>query len=90
VRERIERRPELLRRRPGTALYAILDTSSTVTKWRGPGSRRRHPAGPAVHDHLRRVEGRIAAFRELLGSALHANLTQVSVRQNEDMRKISA
>ncbi len=43
-----------------------------------------------VHDHLRRVEGRIAGFRDLLGSALHANLTQVSVRQNEDMRKISA
>ena len=43
-----------------------------------------------VHDHLRRVEGRIGAFRELLGSALHANLTQLSVRQNEDMRKISA
>ncbi|HEX5712394.1 MAG TPA: magnesium and cobalt transport protein CorA [Solirubrobacterales bacterium] len=43
-----------------------------------------------VHDHLRRAGGRIAAFRELLGTALHANLTQVSVRQNEDMRKISA
>ena len=43
-----------------------------------------------VRDHLRRVESRIAVFRELLGSALHANLTQVSVRQNEDMRKISA
>lgn len=43
-----------------------------------------------VQDHLRRVGGRIAAFRELLNSALHANLTQVSVRQNEDMRKISA
>jgi magnesium transporter len=43
-----------------------------------------------VHDHLRRVGGRIGGFRELLGSALHANLTQVSVRQNEDMRKISA
>ena len=43
-----------------------------------------------VHDHLQRVAGRIAAFRELLGSALHANLTQISVRQNEDMRKISA
>ncbi len=43
-----------------------------------------------VHDHLRRVEGRISGFRDLLGSALHANLTQVSVRQNEDMRKISA
>ena len=43
-----------------------------------------------VHDHLRRSSGQIAGFRELLGSALHANLTQVSVRQNEDMRKISA
>jgi magnesium transporter len=43
-----------------------------------------------VHDHLQRVEAQIASFRELLDSALHANLTQVSVRQNEDMRKISA
>jgi magnesium transporter len=43
-----------------------------------------------VSDHLRRVETRISGFRDLLGSALHANLTQVSVRQNEDMRKISA
>jgi magnesium transporter len=43
-----------------------------------------------VHDHLLRVIGRIETFRELLGSALQANLTQVSVRQNEDMRKISA
>jgi magnesium transporter len=43
-----------------------------------------------VHDHLRRVSGRIAGFRELLGSALHANLTQISVQQNEDMRKITA
>jgi magnesium transporter len=43
-----------------------------------------------VHDHLRRVETRITAFRDLLGSALQSNLTQVSVRQNEDMRKISA
>jgi magnesium transporter len=43
-----------------------------------------------VHDHLQRVTGRVAGFRELLDSALQANLTQVSVRQNEDMRKISA
>jgi len=43
-----------------------------------------------VHDHLRRACGRVDGFRELLSSALHANLTQVSVRQNEDMRKISA
>jgi magnesium transporter len=43
-----------------------------------------------VHDHLKRVTGRIWSFRELLGNALQANLTQVSVQQNEDMRKISA
>ena len=43
-----------------------------------------------VHDHLLRVGQRIDGFRDLLSSALQANLTQVSVRQNEDMRKITA
>jgi magnesium transporter len=43
-----------------------------------------------VEDHLRRVSARIENFRDLLDHALQANLTQVSVRQNEDMRKISA
>lgn len=43
-----------------------------------------------IVDHLERVNGRAARIRSLLTSALDANLTQVSVRQNEDMRKISA
>jgi len=43
-----------------------------------------------VHDHLLRVAGRVEGFRELLSSALQANLTQVTVRQNADMRRISA
>ena len=43
-----------------------------------------------VHDHLLRVAGRVEGFRDLLSSALQANLTQVTVRQNEDMRRISA
>jgi magnesium transporter len=43
-----------------------------------------------VEDHLRRVTTRIESFRQLLDSALEANLTQVSMRQNEDMRTISA
>ena len=43
-----------------------------------------------VHDHLIRVASRVEGFRDLLGSALQANLTQVTVRQNEDMRRISA
>jgi magnesium transporter len=43
-----------------------------------------------VKDHLLRSVREIEAFRELLTSVLSANLTQVSVRQNEDVRKISA
>ncbi len=43
-----------------------------------------------VNDHLIRVHEQLEGFRELLTSVLTANLTQVSVRQNEDMRKISA
>jgi len=43
-----------------------------------------------VYDHLLRVNEQVEGFRDLLTSVLEANLTQVSVRQNEDMRKISA
>lgn len=43
-----------------------------------------------VLDHVVRVDDRVSSFRELLTGVLEANLTQVSVRQNEDMRKISA
>jgi magnesium transporter len=146
VRERIERRPDLLRRGTGMALYAILDHVVDGYEEAAQGvdvdiqqverqvfsEERDNPVeriyklerevldfhaavAPLdgavdeivrghfevvpddlreyfrdVHDHLRRVNRRIADFRDLLGSALHANLTQVSVRQNEDMRKISA
>ena len=37
-----------------------------------------------------RIVDQIESFRDLLTSVLNANLTQVSVRQNEDMRRISA
>ena len=43
-----------------------------------------------VHDHVLRVSERVETLDNLLGSALDANLAQVGVRQNEDMRKISA
>lgn len=43
-----------------------------------------------THDQLKRVVDRINTLRQLLSSILEANLTQVTVRQNEDMRKISA
>lgn len=43
-----------------------------------------------VYDHVLRVSGDVAAFDDLLTSVLNANLAQVTVRQNEDMRRISA
>lgn len=43
-----------------------------------------------AHDHLVAVAQRVKTLHDLLTSILAANLTRVSIRQNEDMRKISA
>ena len=43
-----------------------------------------------VHDHLLRVREQLVALDALLDSALNANVAQVGMRQNEDMRKITA
>lgn len=43
-----------------------------------------------THDHLTRVVRRVETLIDLLTTVLEANLTQVTVRQNGDMRKISA
>jgi len=43
-----------------------------------------------VHDHLVRDAERIAGFDELLTNALHANVAQLTLRDNQDMRRISA
>jgi magnesium transporter len=43
-----------------------------------------------VNDHLIRVRDQLDAMRDLLSTSLQANLAQVGVRQNDDVRKISA
>ena len=43
-----------------------------------------------VNDHLMRTRDQLDAMRDLLGGSLHANLAQVAVRQNDDVRRISA
>jgi magnesium transporter len=43
-----------------------------------------------VNDHLLRAHEQLEGFRDLLTSVLSANLAQVTVRQNEDVRRISA
>jgi magnesium transporter len=43
-----------------------------------------------VNDHLIRARDHLDAMRDLLSGSLQANLAQVGVRQNEDVRRISA
>ena len=43
-----------------------------------------------AHTQLLRVETQVSGCRDLLTSVLHANLAQIAVRQNEDMRSITA
>jgi magnesium transporter len=43
-----------------------------------------------VYDHALRANETVDAMRELLSGILQANLAQVSVRQNNDVRRISA
>ena len=43
-----------------------------------------------VYDHAVRANEQVENFREMLNSVLGANLTQVTVQQNDDVRKISA
>ncbi len=43
-----------------------------------------------VNDHLIRARDHLDAMRDLLSSSLMANLAQVGVRQNDDVRRISA
>jgi magnesium transporter len=43
-----------------------------------------------VLDHVLRANETVDGFREMLNSILDANAAQVGVRQNDDMRKISA
>jgi magnesium transporter len=43
-----------------------------------------------VNDHLMRTRDQLDAMRDLLAGSLQANLAQVAVRQNDDVRRISA
>jgi len=49
-----------------------------------------HPFFRDVADHSMRVAEQVDGFDDLLTSVLNANLAQVSVQQNADMRRISA
>ena len=43
-----------------------------------------------ISDHLLRVIDHVESYDRLLTDVLHAHLAQISVQQNDDMRRISA
>ena len=54
------------------------------------GGERWAPYYRDVHDHLLRQDDQLQGIREVIGAALAAHSSQMSLRQNEDMRRISA
>ena len=94
------------REQPGRAHLQAQARGARVPPRHGAAGGARRPAGAAattswstrrsatyfrdVNDHLLRVSEPLEGYRELLTAVLQANLAQVSVRQNEDVRKISA
>jgi magnesium transporter len=74
------------------SVLGIQDVLEPLTRQQVPSSCR-HDELPAyfrdVHDHALRVASRVTIASETLKAALDANLAQVSVRQNEDMRAMS-
>ena len=65
--------------------FGVLQDDRAVT-----GANDWHSYFRDVADHLRREQDRLVVLRDLLNAALSANATQISLRQNEDMRRISA
>jgi magnesium transporter len=88
------RRLYLLKRQVRELLVAIdgaTEPLMRLTRFRVAS--RYHPIVDDLHEateQLRRVVRRAESLSELLTSALDANLGEISVRQNEDMRRISA
>ena len=76
-------------------LYGLVDTLSdplnrlirTREGWMTADARERFQD---LDDQVARLSNRTRSLSDLLSSALDAHLAQVSVRQNEDMRRISA
>jgi magnesium transporter len=75
------------RRATGPLAQPMLRLADGGVPFVAPSSR---PFFRDVADHLIRVNEQVDGFDRLLSDILGAHLTQVGVRQNDDMRKISA
>jgi magnesium transporter len=72
------------------AVDPLIGPLEELATTRAIGSDAVRPYFRDVHDHLLRVSDRLQGLDTLLDTALSANVAQVGMRQNEDMRKISA
>ncbi len=75
------------------ATQPLLDAIALISRGRVPYScvpTEMLPFFRDVEGHLQRIMTRIDDCRELLSSALDVNLAKIGVRQNEDMRRMSA
>jgi magnesium transporter len=72
------------------ATYPLLEPFEQLAQGRHPEAHGVQEYFRDVHDHLLRVNEQVDAHRELLTGILQANLALLGVRQNEDMRRISA
>ena len=70
----------------------LVEVCNRLTRWDGhqlvPEEVR--PYLRDVYDHVVRINETVDALRELLSSALEANLSLISIRQNDIMKKLAS
>jgi magnesium transporter len=78
-------------RRMNVAIESLRDPLDRLIRVLGPHLEREVLADlQETNDQLARIVGRTKSLSDLLDSALTASLTQITVQQNDDMRRISA
>lgn len=83
-----------LKRELAEVRRAVLPLRDPMARFASGSGREVHPDAAHyfrdVADHLARVSDTVDTLDALLSTAFEAHLAQISIRQNEDMRKISA
>jgi magnesium transporter len=73
------------------AVSPLVDVCNRLTRWDGHGliPEEVRPYFRDVYDHVVRINDTVDSLRELLSSALDANLALVAIRQNEIMKQLA-
>jgi magnesium transporter len=73
------------------AVSPLVDVCNRLTRWNGHGliPDEVRPYFRDVYDHVVRINDTVDSLRELLSSALDANLALVAIRQNEVMKQLA-